>query len=253
MILHVDQHGEGDETVVLLHSLALDASVWQRVIPELSDRARVLAVDLRGHGRSGASTDFTVEDMADDVVETLGSLGVARATVVGLSLGGCVAQAVAFRHPEVVAHLVLADTTAWYGEDATQAWAERAERARREGLDALAGFQLDRWFSAGFREGEADLCARLLAVFCANDLDSYTATCAALGGYDGRGRVEGITVPTEIVVGEHDGATPVADADDLGRRVPNARVTVVPEAKHLTALERPDAIIAAVERVRRFR
>ncbi len=250
MMLHTSERGLRDgKTVVLLHSLALDAGVWRFVVPPIAEKCRTLALDLRGHGQSPAGTDFTVEEMADDVVETVHALGVHSFLLVGLSLGGCVAQAVSFRHPSVAESLVLADTTAWYGDDGPRKWRERADRARRQGLGSLAGFQLDRWFSESFQRANQDLCRELLATFRANDIDSYAATCDALGRYDGRGAVEEIEAPTEIVVGEHDGATPPSDAHDLGERIEASRVTVLPDAKHLTALERPDALVDAINRL----
>lgn len=254
MKLHVVEDGPlTAPIVVLLHSLALDGSVWRYVVPTIAEHSRTLTIDLRGHGQSPPDADFTVEDMADDVAAVIRDHGGGRAvTVVGLSLGGCVAQSVAVRHPNLVSGLVLADTTAWYGEDAPSAWRNRAEQARSDGLVSLSRFQLERWFSDEFRLANAELCADLLDRFTSNDLDAYAATCRALGAYDGRGRVESITVPTEIVVGEHDGATPPADAYDLAERILGAHVTVLPGAKHLTALERPDALCDAILRVVNF-
>lgn len=249
MILDTTEHGSGEETIVFLHSLALDSSIWRDVVPEVAKTAHTLTVDLRGHGQSDPDTGFTVEDMADDVAETMRACGFESATVVGLSLGGCVAQAVAFRHPSMVHRLVLAGTTAWYGEDAPAAWRGRAEKALNQGLESLSEFQLERWFGDEFRLANPSICADLLDRFKANDLESYAATCDALGTYDGRGRVESIEVPTEIIVGEQDGATPPSVAYDLGQRIPGAAVTVLPNAKHLTALERPDAFIAGIARV----
>ena len=250
MILEVRQFGSlKSSAVVLLHSLALDAGVWKPVISLLESEFLIVAPDLRGHGSSQPNADFTVEDMADDVAETLACIGIGSAAVVGLSLGGCVAQSVAVRYPELVNRLVLADTTAWYGEDAPAIWGGRAERAREEGLGSLAAFQLERWFSDTFRLANVSLCEELLVTFRANDIDSYAATCRALGNYDGRERVGSIGVPTDILVGEHDGATPPLHAYDLAKRISDSNVTVLPDAKHLTALERPDAVADAVRRV----
>lgn len=250
MKLHVGEHGSPNaRRLVLLHSLALDGSVWRYVVPTLAEKYHTLTVDLRGHGQSPSDTDFTVEDMAGDVAAIIRDQGdESQAIVVGLSLGGCVAQAVAYGYPDLVDGLVLADTTAWYGDDAPQAWRNRAQQARSNGLISLSKFQLERWFSDEFRLANAELCADLLDRFTANDIDSYAATCRALGEYDGRGRVESISVPTEIVVGEHDGATPPADAYDLAGRIEGASVTVLTGAKHLTALERPDALCEAIYR-----
>ena len=249
MILHSTVSGQPDDgTFVLLHSLALDERVWQWIVPELATRSRVVTVDLRGHGRSPKSTGYTVEQMADDVADTVRELAVDRAVVAGLSMGGCVAQAVAVRHSGLVSGLVLADTTAWYGADAPEAWAGRAEKARADGLRALAGFQLDRWFGEEFRAANAELCADLLDCFAANDIDSYASACHALGAFDGRDEAITIAVPTEVVVGEDDPATSPAHAHDLAARIPGSELTIIPGAKHLTALERPEVLAAAARR-----
>lgn len=251
MKLHSTIHGVRSGTgFVLLHSLALDGRVWQRVVTDLSQRSQVVTLDLRGHGESPTAVGFTIEEMADDVVETARGLDIDQAVVVGMSMGGCVAQAVAVRHPDFVSSLVLADTTAWYGPDAVDAWAGRANKARAKGLRSLADFQLDRWFGESFRRAEPELCADLLKCFAANDIDSYASACNALGAFDMREEVRSIGVPTEIVVGEHDPATPPDHARDLTDRIPGAELTVIPGARHITSMERPDVLVAAALRAR---
>lgn len=250
MILASEVHGDrGAPAVALLHSLALDRSVWRGVVPALSPRWQLVALDLRGHGESPHDDRFLVEDLADDVVETLGELGVDRFAVVGLSLGGCVAQAVATRHPQRVTALGLVDTTAWYGPDAPAAWEARAQKASTEGLDSLRGFQLDRWFGAEFLAANPELGEDLLDRFTRTDLASYVATCRAMGAFDGREALEQVSVPAVVVVGEHDPATPVTHAEDLVRRLSGADLTVLPDAKHLTALERPAEISRIIEQL----
>jgi 3-oxoadipate enol-lactonase len=165
-----------------------------------------------------------------------------------MSLGGCVAQSVATLSPDRVEALVLVDTTAWYGEGAPEAWAMRAATAREKGLSSLAGFQIDRWFGEGFPEEHPELCDRLLAIFVANDIDAYVATCHALGAVDLRERVSSIDIPTGIVVGEFDGATPVSDAEDLRDRIAGSTLRIIERAKHLTPLERPDVVADVVRR-----
>ncbi|MBT8208683.1 MAG: alpha/beta hydrolase [Acidimicrobiia bacterium] len=251
MILHSTVEGmRGDAAFILLHSLALDGRVWQRVVPELAGQSQVVTVDLRGHGKSPKSTGYTVEQMADDVADTARELDIRNAVVVGLSMGGCVAQAVAVRHRDLVSGLVLADTTAWYGPDAPETWAGRADKARTDGLRSLADFQLDRWFGQEFCTENADLCADLLECFAANDIDSYASACDALGAFDMREEIRSIGVPTEVIVGEHDPATSPTHARDLAERIAGSALTIIPGAKHLTALERPDVVAAAAMRAR---
>ncbi|MEY2959988.1 MAG: hypothetical protein RLZZ01_2556 [Actinomycetota bacterium] len=248
MILAHSVHGSlRGVGVVLLHSLALDRSVWDDVIERLGELP-VVAVDLRGHGASPGNGPVDIEDMAGDVVETVEHLGLTRILLVGLSLGGCVAQAVAGAAPHLVGHLVLADTTAWYGDGAAEAWAERATTARTKGFDALAGFQLDRWFGDRFLTEHRPRAERLLDIFRSNRIDDYAATCEAMGRFDFRSRLGDVTASTDVVVGELDPATPVAHSELIASLIPDARLVVLAGARHLSAVECPDEIAEIVRR-----
>jgi 3-oxoadipate enol-lactonase len=233
-------------TVVLLHSLALDATIWADFARRLDPGLTVIAPDLPGHGRQPAGDPTSVESMADGVAALLRNLGVRDVALVGMSLGGSVAQAVAIRHPDLVSRLGLIDTTAWYGPDAPAAWAGRAQQAVERGLASLAGFQLELWFGDAFREQTPEVGERLLDIFQRNELDNYVASCNALGRMDQRDLVPTIAVPTAVVVGERDQATPPAMAGALHEAIEDSVLTVIPDCKHLSALERPDDVIAAL-------
>lgn len=245
VILSADvRPGDRERVVVLLHSLALDRSVWEPLREHLPTDLTVVTPDLRGHGASPDDDAFTIEDMADDVAATMAELGYPRAVVVGMSMGGCVAQALAVRHPERVTGLGLVDTTAWYGPDAPAAWEERAGKARANGMRSLSQFQLDRWFGEAFRRDHPEVGERLLEVFSANNLDSYVAACRAMGAVDLREAIRGVTVPTVVIVGEDDPATPVAHARDIHERIPGSTLHVLPGGRHLTAVEQPAEVAA---------
>lgn len=245
--LRHDLLSEGDGgTIVLLHSLALDATIWTDFAAHIGGGATVLAPDLPGHGRSPRGSPETIESMADTVAALFRELGLTDVTLIGMSLGGSVAQAVTVRHPEWVTRLGLIDTTAWYGTGAPTAWAERARLARERGLASLAGFQLERWFTDGFRESATELCENLLGIFQRNEVDNYVKSCAAFGRMDLRPRLREISVPTAIVVGELDTATPPAHAETLAEGIGGSTLTVIPGCKHLSALERPADVVAAL-------
>jgi 3-oxoadipate enol-lactonase len=240
-----DRHGTG-QRVVLIHSLALDASVWSRVVPLLD--AEVVTYDCRGHGRSGdgGTTEFTTTLFADDLAGLLDELGWDSATVVGASMGGCVAQDFAIHHPHRTDGLGLVDTTAWYGPDARQAWAARANTAVEKGLPELIPFQLTRWFGADFLAREQELADQLTTIFVANDLDSYVATCHMLGAADLRAGLATVHKPAAVVVGEHDPATPVAMAEELVELLDGAPLTVIGGGRHLTPLEAPERVASVI-------
>jgi pimeloyl-ACP methyl ester carboxylesterase len=153
-----------------------------------------------------------------------------------------VAQALAGLHHTRVSALGLIDTTAWYGEDAPAVWRERAAAVRSKGLVGLLEFQLPRWFSDEFRKENPELVKATTEVFLANDLDCYAASSIMLGDADLRPYLKGLTVPTAIIVGQEDYATPVSAAEQLHQAIPNSTLTIIPGARHLTPIERPEEI-----------
>lgn len=247
----VRRWGSG-EPVVLLHPLALSGAVWEPVAGRLAGLGfQVVAVDLRGHG--GSSWDgvaFGIEELASDVVGVLDVLGLGAVRLVGLSLGGSVAVTVAGRWPAWVRSLVLADTTAWYGEDARRKWKERAARARGVPRRAQLPFQVDRWFTEEFRAAEPAEVNRVAEIFVATDSAAHAAASVAMGELDARPLLAGVTAPTLVMVGEEDYATPVAHAATLAAGIPGATLRVLAGVRHLSLVERPDL---ATDLARHFR
>jgi 3-oxoadipate enol-lactonase len=229
--------------LALIHSLALDSSIWDRVVECLGAKASILTYDCRGHGRSGRPVmPFTTELFARDLAELLDHVGWPAAAVAGCSMGGCIAQAFAGRYPSRVNALGLIDTTAWYGEKAPAEWHERAATARAKGFAGMAEFQASRWFGDQFRSAHPDLLRAVKAVFEANDLDCYAATCAMLGDADMRPYLKSLRMPVAIVVGEDDYATPVAASRQLHEAIPGSTLTILAGGRHLTPVECPDEI-----------
>lgn len=239
-------HGHGPARIALVHSLAMDHTFWTPVAERLLDDATILAWDCRGHGASGKPAGpYTVELFADDLRDILDTLEWDDAIVAGASMGGCVAQAFAGRHPERTAGLGLFDTTAWYGPTAPDDWDGRAARAFESGLAALTEFQKVRWFGDAFRETHPEIVQACIDIFVANDVPAYMETCRMLGRADLRDL--GIAVPTHILVGEEDYATPPAMAEALHAAIPGSRYDVIEGGRHLTPLEFPDRIAAALK------
>src|ERR1700736_1443093 len=158
--------------IVLIHSLALDGSIWDGVAARLADQASILTYDCRGHGKlDRRAGSFKMELSARVLAELLNHVGWPAATVAGCSMGGCVAQAFAGLYPSRVTTLGLIDTTAWYGEAAASNWSERAETARSKGLKGMVQFQATRWFGYRFRTSHPEIVKAMGEIFLANDLD----------------------------------------------------------------------------------
>jgi 3-oxoadipate enol-lactonase len=232
----------GPNRIALIHSLALDRTIWDGVAERLADHASVLAYDTRGHGRSSrVAGPFTMEQFAQDLAELMDHVAWPRAIVAGCSMGGGVAQAFGGLYPERTAGLGLIDTTAWYGSEAPAQWRQRAATAQANGLSSLVGFQTERWFGDRFRLEQADLVSAAARVFLANDPDCYQTACEMLGDADLRPYLPAFHMPVAVVVGEEDYATPVAAARQLHEAISGSTFTIL-KGRHLTPIECPDEI-----------
>jgi 3-oxoadipate enol-lactonase len=231
---------EGDgPSVCLLHPVGLDSGCWRAQVAALAPRFRVLRVDLRGHGRSDMPpTPYGLGDFGADVRELLRQLRAAPAHVIGLSLGGMVAQVLALDYPDDVRSLVLADTNSTLGPEARRAMVERGEAARRGGMTSILESTLSRWFTTGFMGSEvvAETRKRLLA----DNVEGWAAAWRAISELDTEPRLPEIRVPTLVIIGECDLSVPVSRGRAMADRIPGAAFHVVPGAPHMAPLERPD-------------
>jgi 3-oxoadipate enol-lactonase len=228
--------------IALIHSLALDGSVWDGVVARLEDHADILTYDCRGHGASErAAGNYTPSLFAEDLADLMDHVGWRDAIVGGCSMGGCVAQAFAGAYPERTTGLALIDTTAWYGEKAPIEWRQRAETGRAKGLQSLAEFQTTRWFTDAFRAANPDVLQKFIGIFVATDPDCYVASCVMLGDADLRPLLAGLKMPVAVIVGEEDYATPVAMAEALQRGIAGATLKVL-KGRHITPIECPTEI-----------
>jgi len=235
------------QRVALLHSLAMDHTFWDGVVNALDNNIEIVAIDARGHGRSDKPAGpYTTELFADDLAAVFASVGWERAVVAGASMGGCVTLAFAGKYPQRVAGLGLIDTTAWYGENAIVAWEERGQKAIAGGMTALTGFQKKRWFGDAFIEEQPKLVQQSLDVFFKNDPEPYLETCRMLGNGDSRSVLAKINVPTAILVGEEDYATPIAMAEHMNSAIANSTLEIIKNARHYTPIEVPNIIASAL-------
>lgn len=243
---------KGAVPVFFVHALAMDGDMWNGVAQMLSNEAcavegALYAIDCRGHGESDTPTGpYTTARFAQDVLDVLDAVGSEHAHVVGCSMGGTVALALAGIAPERLTSLTVIDCSAWYGTDAPTRWEARAQTALTEGMAALVEFQIARWFSPAFVQAEPALVRQSVAVFNANHVPAYAESCRMLGQADERARLHHFTGPVSVVVGAEDYATPIAMGQDIVDRMTDARLTVVPGTSHYTPLEAPDAIASCI-------
>jgi 3-oxoadipate enol-lactonase len=219
-------------TVVLVHSLGADRSLWDPQLPALGAAHEVVAYDL---GAPPAS----IADIGRDVL----ALAPGRFHVVGLSMGGQVAQWLALNAPGRVDRIVLACTGARIATPGY--WDERIAAVRAGGLEQLVAASAERWFTAGFRARAPEAVARARARLLGTPPATYIACCAAIRDFDAREAVAAIRAPTLVLTGAADPVTPPADGRLLAERIPGAR-SVELDAAHLANIEAADAFNAAV-------
>jgi 3-oxoadipate enol-lactonase len=233
----------GKPRLVLIHSLALDASIWDAVVGELAADFEILVCDCRGHGRSERRSGlYTARLFADDLVAILDHVDWPASAVAGCSMGGCVTQAFAAAYPGRAQALGLIDTTAWYGPTATADWSQRAAKAAQSGFPGMIGFQVTRWFSDHFRSERPGLVDAVSRVFLANDMACYQACCAMMGALDLRAALPSFCMPVSIIVGEEDYATPPAMSEALCGAIPGSTLHVIPSGRHITPVQCPKEI-----------
>jgi 3-oxoadipate enol-lactonase len=242
--LHCAVTGAGPD-LVLLHPVGLDHSFWQALAAAASRTHRVIAVDLRGHGSSPpADRDTRIGDYADDVHAVIERHCSGPATVLGLSFGGMLAQLVALRHPDAVSALVLSGCTGGFAPEARPVLRERGLAAERDGMDAVVAPTIERWFTAAFL-GDPEV-ERVRQRLRSDDVASWSAAWHAISTFDALPRLGEIAVPTLVIAGERDAATPLAAASKLAESIRGARFVVLPGAPHMMQIERRDAYNAAV-------
>ena len=243
----VDGPSHDAPVVVLLHSLGTDLRIWESQAGPLAEHFRVVRFDCRGHGASDVGTvPVTVERFGRDVLALLDHLGIARAHLCGISLGGLTALWVAVHFPERVDRLVLANTGARVGS--AERWDTRAEAVKRGGMSAIRDAVLARWVGQEFRAAHPDVARTLAEMFDGTLAAGYVAACRALRDADLRAEAPAVRAPTLIVAGEKDESTPPALSDALHAAIPGSALVVLPDAAHLTNVERPDEFTAIVTR-----
>lgn len=240
-----DTAGSPDrDTVVLLHALGTDRTLWDEVTSRLAGAQHVVRLDLRGHGASTPAVGPpSIDGFGRDVLAVLDTLGIDRAHVAGVSLGGVVAQWLGAHAASRVRSLTLANTAARIGS--RDLWNTRIAAVTGGGLEAIADASLARWFSDAFRAAQPNRVATCRERLRVMPQQGYLAACAVLRDTDLSDVVPRITAPTVVIGGRGDVATPPSDSTWLAAAIPGATLQLL-DAAHLSNVECPDAFHAAM-------
>jgi 3-oxoadipate enol-lactonase len=235
--LHYRVDGAKDAPpVVFVNSLGTDLRLWDGVLDLLPPDLRLIRFDKRGHGLSSLG-DGSIADHAADAIAIIEEVARGPVVMVGLSIGGLIAQRVASDRPDLIRALVLSNTAAKLGT--AESWQARIEAIQSGGLESIADAVMERWFGAAF------LAARELPIWrnmlLRTPAPGYIAACRALASADQTADTARLTQPTLVIAGEKDSASPAEIVRSTADLIPGADFHLIPGAGHLPPVEMPAA------------
>ncbi len=251
--LYYEVHGDSGEPLVLVHGYTGDISDWRHQFEEFAPTHRVLAMDLRGHGKSEAPSDrssYTIEQMADDVEPLVDEVGFERYHLVGHSMGGAIVQEIALRSPQKLLSLTLHDTSFKFimaADPVMDEWRrKRMALAETQGMAAAAELEPAAPPAPHMPKGRLEETKVRLANM---SLDAFVGAWQGLVDWEGtQDRASAISMPTLIIYGDQDAQGLIMASGMLAEWIPNATVEVIPETAHSPQWERPDLFNRALRR-----
>ncbi len=227
--------------VVLHHPLASNLTTWNALTAVLEPRYRVVRMDARGHGKTEAPDGpYTFETLAADVVGLLDHLGIAKARFLGLSMGGMVGQYLGLLFPERFHSLCLVSTTSAVPAGATKLWDERIRVASTGDLSSLIDAATGRWVTLETAKNRPELLAQLRADMQATPPKGYAGWSHAIRDLDITARLKDIRLPTRVIVGARDPATPPSAAAVIHREIAGSDLVEIPDVSHMLHVEQPE-------------
>lgn len=232
-------------TLIFAGSLGSTRTMWDPQWESLADRYRLIRYDQRGHGGSPVPDGpYTMADLGGDALALMDQLGIERAAFCGLSLGGMTGIWLGANAAERLTSLVLCCTSAKFPD--TSIWRDRVAAVRANGTAAIAADVAARWFTQGWAKAHPDQVDRAVAMVSDTPDAGYAGCCEAIAAWDGVGMLGRITVPTLVIAGDEDPATPVdPHARTIADGIPGARLEVLPAA-HLATIEQADRANALI-------
>jgi 3-oxoadipate enol-lactonase len=225
--------------VVLHHPLATNLTIWDELTAALTPRYRVVRFDARGHGKTEApGGPYKFETLADDVVALMDHLKIDRAHFLGLSMGGMVGQYLGMGHAKRFNSLQLVATSSRVPPEARHLWSDRVKLVREKGMTSQPPTSMQRWLTEANRQKPA-LVARLTNMIETTPAEGYIGWSQAIEQLDITDRIKAIALPTQVIVGDEDPATPPAAAEAIHRQIAGSNLVVIPGTAHMLCAEDP--------------
>ncbi len=241
--LHYEETGNGIP-IVMIHGFPLNRKIWQPQLQNLTDSARMLAVDLRGFGESPSTSGPSTMDLyAKDIAEMLDRLDIIAPVLVGLSMGGYVALSFYRRYARWLSGLILVSTRASADSKETKESRDRMVNIVKEpeGIKSITNIMLPKMLSPKSYIEKPELVSLVKEIMETSSVDGISG--ALMGMKDRSDSTEiltGFNIPTLIIHGSDDQLVPLAEAESMAKAIPNSKFQVIPNAGHLPNMEQPD-------------
>ncbi len=249
-ITYYEDNGRGPP-MVMIHGMGGDRTVWDPLAAKLSDRFRLIRPDILGHGRSRQSAPpapWQFSQFARQVAELLTHLDIDSAVIVGFSLGGMIAQAVAIEYPTRTKALVIVSSVCNRTAEEQESIERRVEQVSAGGPAAVVDGALQRWFSPEFAARHPDVIDDWRGRTLANDPRNYALVYRLYADTDRQllDRLAGIAAPTLILTGDRDQGQTPRMAGEMARRIKGSEVAILPGVPHMLPIEAPDSLSASI-------
>ncbi|TFL14792.1 3-oxoadipate enol-lactonase [Pusillimonas caeni] len=237
--IHYRIEGPRDAAALILaNSIATELSVWDEVVEELAPHVRVIRYDARGQGGTDAPDEpYAIAQLARDVLGLMDHLELHKVNFCGLSLGGMVGMWLASHYPDRIERLALCNTAA--AVPPPESWDQRAELARRQGMEAILPAVRSRWLSEGCLSEQPIKAGRLMDMVRASPVNGYIGGCAAIRDMDQSRSIAAILAPVLLVAGQYDQATPLDQLLFIRRQLTADAAYVELPCGHMSNVEKP--------------
>ena len=238
---------DGAPWVTLAHALANNLTLWDDIADALSDRYRVLRYDQRGHGKSEAVPGpYGFPMLIQDVLGLWEALDVPQSHWIGLSIGGMIGYGLAIEHPERLTSLIACDSRPDAPPDYAAYFQSRIDKARANGMEGVVESTIERWFTPETRAENPPVLERVREMIRTTNPIGHEGCCEALKTLSFGPQLHKITVPSLLLGGAKDKGAPPEALAEAAAKIPGGEHLVIPDAGHISALENPAAVMAAI-------
>jgi 3-oxoadipate enol-lactonase len=230
-----------DRTFVFINSLGTDFRIWDGVVDVLQNYGNVLRYDKAGHGlSSNAEKSYQISNYAADLLGIMDYLKIEKAVIVGLSIGGIIAQYLAIHKPERIEKLILSNTAPKVGT--VDSWNTRINIVKNKGIASIADTVMNVWFSKSFHKNQSDQLNGYKMMLSNSNVEGYLKACEALKMNDLTAEIHKINLPTLCIAGTVDGSTPPELVKTMADNIPNVKYILIDGVGHIPCVEVPEIV-----------